>query len=37
MMNSLEGLYENEIKEKVQMKLYTFNDKMNDLEIDDEA
>ena len=25
MMNSLEGLYENEIKEKVQMKFYTFN------------
>ena len=37
MMNSLEGLYENEIKEKVQMEFYTFNDKMNDLEIDDEA
>lgn len=37
MMNSLEGLYENEIKEKVRMKFYTFNDKMNDLEIDDEA
>lgn len=30
-------LYENEIKGKVQMKFYTFNDKMNDLEIDDEA
>ena len=37
MMNSHEVLYENEIKEKVHMKFYTFNDKMNDMEIDDEA